>query len=46
LSLEQRIRARAGLVFDLGEINMLGLVALMHVFVHSASSLRPGRYAT
>ena len=42
----QRIDAGAGLVLDLGEINVLGLVTLVHVFVHSASSLCPGRYAT
>jgi hypothetical protein len=46
LPLEQRIHSGAGLTFELGQINMLGLVTLMHVLVHGASSLRPGRYAT
>jgi hypothetical protein len=44
LPLEQWIHSGAGLALELGEINVLGFVTLVHVLVHGASSLRPGRY--
>jgi hypothetical protein len=46
LPLEQWIHSGAGLALELGEINVLGFVTLVHILVHGASSLRPGRYIT